>query len=150
MAIVHYGQHVVSVATPKNFLVSRTFFQVLATIFFFAGVFVVPAGAEATTCRSKPSVCRRLNAQEKQRATKSAKTAKDETVAPVTSTPGVPTQRCNSKPAVCSLIVAGEKRAASRAVAAAEPTAQAVSAPVTKRCISKPAVCSRLKHRYAR
>jgi hypothetical protein len=126
----------------------RLLWRVLPGVLLGAGVWLVPGeSAAAPRCTSKPMVCARLSAQQKQRApapTLIARTpAETARVAPPTrpSLARAERPRCTTKPAVCARL------GATAAHVGSPPVTLARSEAAGARCTSKPAVCARLRVR---
>jgi hypothetical protein len=122
---------------------------VLPGVLLGAGVWLVPGeSAAAPRCTSKPMVCARLSAQQKNRApapapalvARAADTARaDALTRPTVARAERP--RCTTKPAVCARLGATGTRAGSPPVTLAQSDAAGA------RCTTKPAVCARLRVR---
>jgi hypothetical protein len=108
---------------------------VLGAMFWLA-----PSESQAAPrCSTKPAVCARIAAAEKQRAAKPVALAATPRATPVAQNDK---SRCITKPAVCAR---QDAMAAQRPASAPVTLAQAsVSGP---RCATKPAVCARLRMR---
>jgi hypothetical protein len=110
-----------------------------------AGLWLMPGeSVAAPRCTSKPAVCSRLEAEQRQRARmRAAEVARS--LAPTPDRLAVAAQdtrpRCITKPVVCA-------RFASRGAAPAQPPVTIAQSSVDgPRCSSKPAVCARLRVR---
>lgn len=120
--------------------IQRTVLRTVLPAAAFGALFwLTPSVSEAAPrCSSKPAVCARLAAAEKQRA------AQPVTVAAPRATPVAQNERsrCTTKPAVCAR---QDALAAQRP--ASPPVTLAMGSQTGSRCATKPAVCARLKLR---
>jgi hypothetical protein len=113
-----------------------------------AGVWLVPGeSAAAPRCTSKPMVCARLSAEQKNRTpapalvARHADAARADALARPTTVARAETPRCTTKPIVCARLGATAVRAGSPPVTLAQSYAAGA------RCTTKPAVCARLRVR---
>jgi hypothetical protein len=119
---------------------------VLPGLLLGAGVWLMPGeSVAAPRCTSKPMVCARLSAQQKNRAPAPALVARhaatpraDAVTGPAVARAERP--RCTTKPIVCARLGAAGARAGLPPVTLAKSDAGA-------RCTTKPAVCARLRVR---
>jgi hypothetical protein len=112
---------------------------VLPAAVFGAMFWLAPSESQAAPrCSSKPAVCARLAAVEKQRA------AKPVVVAAPRATPVAQNEksRCITKPAVCA-----RQDALATQRPPAPPVTLAQGSQAGSRCATKPAVCARLRLR---
>ena len=130
-------------ATRSSGSLRRSFRAILPGVVLGAGLWLMPGESfAAPRCASKPAVCSRLEAEQRQRAQLRAATANTplRAHAPAATAARDSRPRCITKPVVCA-------RFAPRAGAPEQPPVTLAQSTDGSRCTSKPVICARQRMR---